>query len=162
MGRVKGFYKKDGKTRPITKSKGKSNFHGQTTTSTWKKSSINDVKQNSSKLKERQVTIKYTDGTEKTYTTKAHSDEHAILNATKKDKDNLKKGNITSISSGGTVAPASLIEEAIEEPEGTIFGGPFGALGPQWPWIRGYKGNYFERSQAWSQDKARGRKSRGR
>lgn len=42
---VKGYYKKDGKTRPITEKKGKSQRStGQTEDPTWKKSSIEDLK----------------------------------------------------------------------------------------------------------------------
>ena len=46
MGKVVGFYKKHGKTRPITESKGKkkSSYHGQTTEPSWKESSVRDVK----------------------------------------------------------------------------------------------------------------------
>jgi hypothetical protein len=40
-----GFYKKDGKTRPITKRKSKPKFHGQTKESSWKASSIKSVKE---------------------------------------------------------------------------------------------------------------------
>ncbi len=40
-----GFYKKDGKTRPITEKKGKSHYTGQTEDPSWKKSSVQDLKQ---------------------------------------------------------------------------------------------------------------------
>jgi fatty acid-binding protein DegV len=44
MPRAVGFYKKDGKTRPITKGKPKSKFHGQTSESSWKKSSLRELR----------------------------------------------------------------------------------------------------------------------
>ena len=44
MGKVVGFYKKHGKTHPITKSKAKSSYHGQTKEPSWKESSTQDLK----------------------------------------------------------------------------------------------------------------------
>jgi hypothetical protein len=41
---VVGYYKKDGKTRPITKRKGKNRYSGQTKDSSWKESSIEYLK----------------------------------------------------------------------------------------------------------------------
>lgn len=56
MGKVVGFYKKKGETRPITKGKHKTIFKGQTSESSWKKSSIQDVKRK--KLAEAKLRIK--------------------------------------------------------------------------------------------------------
>jgi rubrerythrin len=42
---VVGYYKdKEGKTRPITQRKGKSSYHGQSVESSWKESSMRDIK----------------------------------------------------------------------------------------------------------------------
>jgi rubrerythrin len=38
------FYKKDGKTRPITEKKGDSGYSGQTEEPSWKRSSVEDLK----------------------------------------------------------------------------------------------------------------------
>lgn len=46
MSKPIGFFKKDGKTRPITKKKKGSGYNGQTRDPSWKKSSINDLKRN--------------------------------------------------------------------------------------------------------------------
>lgn len=45
LARTIGFFKKDGKTRPITeKSKKSSHYHGQTHESPWKRSSMKEIK----------------------------------------------------------------------------------------------------------------------
>lgn len=46
MSKPIGFFKKDGKTRPITKKKKGSGYNGQTGDPHWKASSINDLKRN--------------------------------------------------------------------------------------------------------------------
>jgi len=50
-----GFYKEDGKTKPITKKKSKSSYHGQATEPFWKESSIQDVKNSHPKRKSRGI-----------------------------------------------------------------------------------------------------------
>jgi phage/plasmid primase-like uncharacterized protein len=64
MSKVKGFFKKDGKTRPITEKSKKSSYHGQKREASWKDSSVQMVKEEARKSR----TYKNLHRSEKVYT----------------------------------------------------------------------------------------------
>lgn len=68
MSRVTGFYRRKGKTRPITESKGEPEYSGQTSDPGWKKSSLESLR------KEEASTSKKYERMAETAPTKAHAE----------------------------------------------------------------------------------------
>ena len=77
MSKIIGYFKKQGKTHPITKSKGKPHDTGQTEEPSWKKSSIEDLKKDLTDEKD---------------------DERAYRNQAKKAPPKRAKRTLTSIA----------------------------------------------------------------
>lgn len=125
MARPVGFYKKDGKTRPITKKKQQSRYRGQKQAPSWKTSSINDLRRTEGSARKTwekyTITFQYHDGKTEKFVVGARDSDDALNQALKVRK--IKKKPVKVIIDDSIASVASAIASGVTQVVGGVVTG---------------------------------------